>query len=232
MDVKGYEERYTINENGDVFSKRNNKIMKQTISGKRYVVNLTGDGSKQKTYYVYDLIHQHFPHINIYNRPIVDGINAKYIIGFPEYIIINTGQVYSLKGERYLTPCHDKKGYYRVGVFKDHVNKIYCFKIHRGLALHFIPNPNNLPIVDHINRDKSDNRLENLRWATIQENCWNVGISKVNKSGVIGVRYDPKCSIRPWVASLNNIKKHFKTKEEAITGRRGMEECHPDYFRN
>lgn len=45
--------------------------------------------------------------------------------------------------------------------------------VHRLIALTWIPNPNNLPEVDHINSIPSDNRLENLRWCTKEENMHN-----------------------------------------------------------
>ena len=44
------------------------------------------------------------------------------------------------------------------------------FRKHRVIAQQFIPNPNNLPAVIHINRDKTDNHIENLSWANNQNN--------------------------------------------------------------
>lgn len=63
--------------------------------------------------------------------------------------------------------------YYTV-TLKDKMNdKLRHVSIHKLVAEHFIPNPKNKPCIDHINTDRHDNRVENLRWVTQKENCNN-----------------------------------------------------------
>lgn len=56
----------------------------------------------------------------------------------------------------------DKDGYYEVNLCKQDGGKMK--RVNRLVAEAFIPNPNNLPIADHINTIRTDNRVENLRW--------------------------------------------------------------------
>lgn len=85
-------------------------------------------------------------------------------------------------------------------------------------------------MIDHINRNKKDNRKINLRIVTPQQNCMNRGLQSNNKSGVSGIYYDK--NRKRWVAHLTlNGKKHFKrfkTMNEAITCRKQYEE---QYFK-
>lgn len=63
------------------------------------------------------------------------------------------------------------RGYIAVMLCKNGVRKMIA--VHRLVAEAFIQNPDNKPVVDHINTIRTDNRVENLRWCTIKENCNN-----------------------------------------------------------
>lgn len=62
----------------------------------------------------------------------------------------------------------DKDGYFITSLAANGAAK--NVRIHRLVAQAFIPNPENLPEVNHINEDKSDNRVENLEWCTNEYN--------------------------------------------------------------
>lgn len=59
-------------------------------------------------------------------------------------------------------------GYQRIVLMKEAIKK--RFMCHRIVAQEFIPNPENKPFINHINGNKSDNRVENLEWCTQSEN--------------------------------------------------------------
>tara|TARA_R110001592_G_scaffold247202_1_gene509270 strand:+ start:286 stop:741 length:456 start_codon:yes stop_codon:yes gene_type:complete len=102
------------------------------------------------------------------------------ITDFPNYIIFKDGSVYNINGRKLKHTLHSN-GYNHVCLRNNPIQKNKT--IHRLLALCYIPNPFNLPFVDHINRNKTDNRIENLRWVSCLINQQNVGKQKNNKSG-------------------------------------------------
>lgn len=95
----------------------------------------------------------------------------KPIPGFEDkYLISKDGQVYSLLCNRMLksTP-HIKDGYLQIHLTIDS-NVTRCYKIHRLVAMTYLPNPNNLPEVNHIDFDRLDNWLDNLEWVDHYDN--------------------------------------------------------------
>ena len=70
--------------------------------------------------------------------------------------------------ERILRPTSKYNHYLRISLCKD--AKMMSYDIHRVIALHFIPNPENKEYVNHIDGNKQNNSLENLEWSTPSEN--------------------------------------------------------------
>lgn len=69
------------------------------------------------------------------------------------------------------------------------------FKIHRLLAIHFIPNPDNKPCINHIDGDKLNNDLSNLEWCTYKENNKHAWDNRLQKGRLVlntetGIYYD------------------------------------------
>lgn len=96
----------------------------------------------------------------------------KQVVGYPMYQVSNLGRIMSFN-KRYKKPrivkgITDHDGYQKV-----YVSNGESFKrmfVHRIVALAFIPNPNNLPVVNHKDENRQNNRAENLEWCTVRDN--------------------------------------------------------------
>lgn len=84
------------------------------------------------------------------------------------YLVSNFGRVYSIKKGILLKATDNGRGYLQVGLWKN--GKHYTHRIHRLVADAFIPNPYNLPEVNHIDENKLNNCVENLEWCTHEYN--------------------------------------------------------------
>lgn len=69
----------------------------------------------------------------------------------------------------------NRSGYKRVGLYKN--GKYKPYNVHRLVAITFIPNPTNLPVVNHKDEDKTNNNVNNLEWCTYEYNN-NYGTKK------------------------------------------------------
>ncbi len=92
----------------------------------------------------------------------------KEIAGFPNYLVSNLGNVKNKNSNKLLKP-YLTRGYPRVSLY-DANGKRYCKLVHRLVAQAFIPNPENLPVVNHISGIKTDARVSNLEWVSHSEN--------------------------------------------------------------
>lgn len=142
------------------------------------------------------------------------------IFGYENYVIYEEGDILNVNTGKYLNPYLNNDGYYQVALCKN--GKAKSLRIHRLIAIYYIPNPENKECIDHINRDRTDNRLENLRWVTKYENNQNIGTNRRNTSGHKNISF---CfQNQHWVFQklINNIKiyKGFKIKEDAIEFKR------------
>jgi hypothetical protein len=149
-------------------------------------------------------------------------ISFKIIDGYPGYVISRCGIIMNMYTRKVLKHGLSNTGYYQVSLCKEGKRKTYT--IHRLLMLAFVPNPENKLCVDHIDRNKQNNHLSNLRWATDSENSSNktdyndCNLRKDNKLGERHICFDKRdkkyrVQIRRKDCKVN---KHFKTLEEAI----------------
>jgi len=146
------------------------------------------------------------------------------IDGFDGYFINKNGEILSKKHKkegRLMNPGLENKGYYRVFLTNNYKER-KTMKVHRLLALTFIPNPDNLLCIDHIDKCRKNNSLSNLRWATHTTNNQNRTRPKNNKLGHKNINlWVDKRNDNEWYrfSIVRNGKAHtksFKTLAEAI----------------
>jgi len=141
--------------------------------------------------------------------------NWETIEEFPSYSVNELGEIYSHYKDKILKPNKNKYGYLKVSLYKD--EKTYTRLVHRLVALAFLLNSENKPTIDHIDRDKTNNNVENLRWATGKEQELNKNYyhrkNNLNHHIILRKYGSYQVTIR------NNHKIHrkcFKVLEEAI----------------
>jgi hypothetical protein len=101
-------------------------------------------------------------------------------------------------------PYKNKFGYYWHGLIDENKIKKTWF-VHRLVATHFIPNPENKPQVNHRNGNKLDNIVENLEWVTALENT-----THSNETGLVNIKGERNCSSK---LTERDVLEIFKSKE-------------------
>ena len=104
-------------------------------------------------------------------------------IGYPHYAATVDGRIYSLYSKKFLSENKKLGDYKAVTLCEDGERKEET--VHRLIAKAFVPNPDNLPIVNHIDGDKLNNRADNLEWCTQQENVRHAMDTGLRRTEVI-----------------------------------------------
>jgi hypothetical protein len=144
----------------------------------------------------------------------------KSIKGWPDYEVSDSGNIRNkITGD--LVKLNENQGYKLVSLKNKNGRKRK--RVHILVAQAFNENPFNKPIVDHINSNRSDNRKENLRWATSIENNANQKLRKNNTSGFKGIGFNKENE--KWFVSFPYKKlgvkyyKEYDNIDEAIIDR-------------
>jgi hypothetical protein len=163
---------------------------------------------------------------------IMDKLNIerwKSIDGYNIYSVSTFGRIRNNETGRILKHEFNKDGYCCIRLRPNcetlcwvDRNKSTMFRVHRLVAITLINNPKSKPSVDHIDNNRTNNNINNLRWVTNTENNMNMSMNKNNTSGVKGVTWSKNSN--KWCAKIkmNGKNKHlglFNSLEKAKQAR-------------
>jgi hypothetical protein len=140
--------------------------------------------------------------------------NWKNIEGYANYMVSDLGFVMNNKTLRILRGLSSGAGYEAVSLFADGVRKREY--IHRLVACEFLDNPNNLTEVDHVDRNKCNNSVDNLRWCSRSENCSNRGKKENASSSFKGVTWHKQRQKWQAAISVEGKSKHLGLFESEV----------------
>lgn len=147
------------------------------------------------------------------------------------YFVSDLGRIKSMyKGKEKLLKQHTgTTGYKKVSLYYNKHKK--DFKVHRLVALHFVPNKNNFPVINHKDGNKLNNSADNLEWCSHSYNvkhAYNIGLKKsihITKDDLIKLYVDERKPTTE-IAEIYNTTKNTvckKLQKYKITARNASE---------
>jgi frataxin-like iron-binding protein CyaY len=121
----------------------------------------------------------------------------KVLVNYPNYSVSNLGNIKNNKKNKLLNPSIHKSGYLMVQIFKDYIRK--SLRLHRIIAEAFLDDFDETKYIDHIDRNKLNNKIDNLRAVTPSKSVLNRGVwgkSKYKGAYFSEKRGDWRCQIR------------------------------------
>ena len=213
VDIENYKGLYKFDRNlNQVYSLKTKKYIKNCLNKGYYAVGLYKNG-KTKSFRLNYLIYKYN---NQYNPD--DFVNIDEFEDYKFNKILN--QVININTGKYITNYINSDGYYSVNLYKN--NKKKGFKLHRLIYKARNPQINIEELfIDHIDQDKLNNNINNLRIANRSENNCNRLVQKNNKS--TGIKNIYKTEYNTFnviiIKDKKRYSKNFKTLEEAIEHR-------------
>ena len=125
----------------------------------------------------------------------------KEVPGYENYIIYDNGDLYNKNNGKLLNGTIRLSGYKQYRLSKN--NKKVSFYAHRLVAEAFLPNPNNLPIVNHKDGNKLNNDISNLEWASYSENCHHAHKNKLISKRAPTEYYKEDLLNEKWICILD-----------------------------
>lgn len=194
--LRGFEYRYILYINGTVYDKYTNSIVKP-INNK---VTVIGINNKPYTYNMQKLIDLTFNDLDL--------TTFEDVKEHPGYKINKNGSLFNTTSNKFISTTI-KNGYMRYNVnWKRRL-------VHEVLADQWIPNPNNLETIDHIDCNKLNNSLDNLEWVDREENkrrAYENGLTAVVKSLVTFTKGDESFTL----LGLENASKVFGIRKSTL----------------
>lgn len=140
---------------------------------------------------------------------------------YPRYEISNFGRVRSkvkhYQNDYYLKPRKASKGHLYVDLYLGtegwEKNRFY---IHRLVCNNFLPNPDNLPNIDHIDRNPENNNISNLRWVSYSTNSINKKAYSNTGKRCISLQKDGRYLVSVKMTMERPIKKYCKDLDTAL----------------
>ena len=194
--LRGFEYRYILYIDGTVYDRYTNSVAKVTNNK----VTLIGINNKPYCYNIQKLINLTFNDLDL--------TTFEDVKGHPGYKINKNGSLFNTVSNRFVSTTI-KGGYMRYNV--DWKRRL----VHEVLADQWIPNPNNLETIDHIDCNKLNNSLDNLEWVDREENkrrAYENGLTAVVKSSVTFTNGDESFTL----LGLENASKVFGIRKSTL----------------
>lgn len=177
----------------DAFSDNSNCIKYAT-----YIITVCMGRQKKTGGYIWEYIDK--------KEQETEPSNGKIITGYNKYLVTPDGKIYSKKSNKYLAPSKNKGGYLVIDLYGDkYGDKDYSvysrkrhakrkkFRVHRLVAMYFLPNPHSYEEVNHKDKNRTNNCVQNLEWVTSAQNlqhAHNKQIEQLTKTGELIHEYN------------------------------------------